>query len=196
MGSGPDPIKNFTYNDQEPWPASADGEGPSLVLIDSLSNPNHNEPNHWMSSQNEGGSPGTEEPSGVTYDTWASGLELQGGPLDDDDGDQILNFFEFLHGSSPVDSSDAPGPVASVQSLEVDGSTNDYLTLTFNEGTGIKGSLTVEVSIDLQDWSSNSSLTEVVSEIDNGNGTSTVTIRLASPIGADQDKTYLRLRGR
>lgn len=149
-----------------------------------------------MSSRNEGGSPGAEEPAGLTYDTWASGFALQGGPLDDDDGDQLLNFFEFLHGSSPVDSSDAPRPVASVQSLEIDGATSDYLTLTFNENSGIRGSLIIEVSTDLKNWSSDSSLTEIVSEIDNGNGISTVTIRLASPIGADQDKTYLRLRGR
>jgi hypothetical protein len=196
LGTSPDPIKDFIYNDQAPWPTAADGGGPSLILVDSTSNPNHNEPNNWMSSQNEGGSPGTEEPSGLTYDTWASDFDLQGGPLDDDDGDQLLNFFEFLHGSSPVDSSDAPGPVASVQSLEVDGSTNDYLTLIFNESSGIRGSLTVEVSTDLKNWSSNPSLTEVVSRIDNENGTSTTTVRLASPIGTDQDKTYLRLRGR
>ena len=195
LGTSPDPIKDFTYNDQEPWPATADGEGPSLVLVDPTSNPTHNEPNNWMSSQNEGGSPGTEEPSGLTYDTWAAGFDLQGGPLDDDDGDQLLNFFEFLHGSSPVDSSDAPGPVASVQSIEVDGSTNDYLTLTFNENSGVRGSLTVEVSTDLKNWSSDPSLTKIVTRIDNGNDTSTITVRIASPIGTDQDKTYLRLRG-
>ena len=196
LGTGPDPIKDFTYNDQEPWPATADGEGPSLVLVDPTSNPNHNEPNNWMSSQNKGGSPGSEEPSGLTYDTWAASFDLQGGPLDDDDGDQLLNFFEFLHGSSPIDSSDAPGPVASVQSIEVDGSTDNYLTLTFNENSGIRGSLTVEVSTDLKNWSGDPSLTEVVSRIDNGNETSTITVRIASPIGTDQDKTYLRLRGR
>ena len=83
-----------------------------------------------------------------------------------------------------------------MQSIEVDGSTNDYLTITFNETSGIRGSLTVEVSTDLKNWSSDPFLTEVVSRIDNGNETSTITVRIASPIGTDQNKTYLRLRGR
>jgi hypothetical protein len=39
-------------------------------------------------------------------------------------------------------------------------------------------------------------LTRIVTCIDNGNDTSTITIRIASPVGIDQDKTYLRLRGR
>lgn len=196
LGSGPDPIKDFTYNDQAPWPTNADGEGVSLVLIDPTSNPDHNEASNWMGSQNDGGSPGVEEPTGLTYATWAADFGLAGGPLDDDDGDQLLNFFEFLHGSSPIDSADAPIPVASVQSLEVEGSTDDYLTLTFNEGSGIVGSLTVEVSTDLQNWSGDPSLTEEVSNTDNGNGTSTVTVRLAAPVSPEQDKVYLRLRGR
>ena len=196
LGSGPDPIKNFAYNDQAPWPTLADGGGPSLFLIDPTSNPDHNEPNNWMSSRKEGGSPGDEEQAGLPYDVWASEFLLQGGPLDDEDGDEIINFFEFLYGSSPLDPSDAPKPVASIQSLEIDGSTGDYFTLTFNENSATRGSLTVEVSNDLVNWSDDPSLTEMVSRIDNGNNTSTFTIRLASPIGTDQEKTYLRLRGR
>ena len=196
LGTSPDPIKDFIYNDQAPWPTAADGGGPSLILVDSTSNPNHNEPNNWMISQNEGGSPGTEEPSGLTYDTWASDFDLQGGPLDDDDGDQLLNFFEFLHGSSPVDSSDAPVPMASVQAIDVGGSTDDYLTLTFNKSAGIDGVLTVEVSSDLANWSSDRSLTELVSSTDNGDGTSTVRVRVADPISPEQGRIYLRLRGR
>ena len=95
-----------------------------------------------------------------------------------------------------MDSSDAPIPVATVQTLEVDGLTSDYLTLTFNKSSGTIGTLTVEVSSDLQNWSGDSSLTKVVSDIGNGNGTSTMTVRLAVPISPEQDKTYLRLRGR
>ncbi|MEN8870475.1 MAG: FN3 associated domain-containing protein [Akkermansiaceae bacterium] len=196
LGSGPDPVKDFTYNDQAPWPVNADGKGPTLVLIDATSNPDHTNPNNWIDSQNQGGSPGSGEPDGLNYDTWASSFDLQGAPLDDDDGDQLLNFFEFLHGSNPVDSSDAPIPVATVQALEVDGLTSDYLTLTFNKSFGTIGTLTVEISSDLQNWSGDSSLTKVVSDIDNGNGTSTMTVRLAAPISPEQDKIYLRLRGR
>ena len=38
------PVVEFTYNDKAPWPESADGDGPSLVLVDPLSDPDHNDP--------------------------------------------------------------------------------------------------------------------------------------------------------
>lgn len=196
LGSGVEAIKDFIYNDQAPWPTAADGEGSSLVLIDAASNPDHAESSNWIASRNAGGSPGAAEPSGITYDTWAAGFDLQGGAFDDDDGDRIINFFEFLHGSSPVDPSDAPVPVASVQSIEVGGSTDDYLTLTFHKSVEADGVLTVEVSSDLANWSGDPSLTDLVSSIDNGDGTETVTVRVADSISPEQDKIYLRLRGR
>ena len=196
LGTSPDPIKAFIYNDQAPWPTTADGEGSSLVLIDATTNPDHADSSNWTASRNFGGSPGAAEPSGITYDTWAASFNLQGGALDDDDGDRIINFFEFLHGSDPLDSSDAPVPMSSVQAIEVGGSTDDYLTLTFNKSAGADGVLTVEVSSDLANWSSDRSLTELVSSTDNGDGTSTVRVRVADPISQEQGRIYLRLRGR
>ncbi|MDE0862029.1 MAG: hypothetical protein OSA93_17870, partial [Akkermansiaceae bacterium] len=196
LGSGVEAIKDFIYNDQAPWPATADGDGSSLVLIDAATNPDHADSGNWTASRNFGGSPGAADPSGITYDSWAAGFNLQGGTLDDDDGDLIINFFEFLYGSSPVDPSDAPVPMASVQAIEIDGSTDDYLTLIFNKSADADGVLTVEVSTDLATWSGNPSLTELVSSIDNGDGTATVTVRVADPISPEQTRIYLRLRGR
>ncbi|MEJ6718169.1 MAG: hypothetical protein QNK82_06740, partial [Akkermansiaceae bacterium] len=196
LGSGVEVIKAFIYNDQAPWPTTADGEGSSLVLIDATTNPDHADSSNWTASRDFGGSPGAAEPSGITYDTWAASFNLQGGALDDDDGDRIINFFEFLHGSDPLDSSDAPVPMSSVQAIDVGGSTDDYLTLTFNKSAGADGVLTVEVSSDLANWSSDRSLTELVSSTDNGDGTSTVRVRVADPISQEQGRIYLRLRGR
>ena len=196
LGSGVEAIKDFIYNDQAPWPATADGDGSSLVLIDAATNPDHADSGNWTASRNFGGSPGAADPSGITYDSWAAGFNLQGGTLGDDDGDLIINFFEFLYGSSPVDPSDAPVPTASVQAIDVDGSTDDYLTLIFNKSADADGVLTVEVSTDLANWSGNPSLSELVSSIDNGDGTATVTVRVADPISPEQTRIYLRLRGR
>jgi len=195
-GSGAAAIKDFIYNDQAPWPTTADGEGSSLVLIDAASNRDHSDSSNWTASLNFGGSPGAAEPAGVPYDTWAAGFNLLGGALDDDDGDRIINFFEFLYGSSPVDRSDAPVAIASISEIVVGGSSDNYLTLTFKASAHADGVLTVEVSSDLANWSGDPTLTELVSSIDNGDGTATVTVRVVAPISPEQGRIYLRLRGR
>jgi hypothetical protein len=87
-------------------------------------------------------------------------------------------------------------PMASVQELEIDGSTDNYLTLTFNKSDDADGVLTVEVSSGLANWSGDPSLTELVSSIENGDGTATVTVRVANSISPEQGRIYLRLRGR
>jgi hypothetical protein len=53
-------IQSFKYDDKLPWPESPDGQGPSLVLIDPLSGPDHSEPENWRASGSNGGSPGFE----------------------------------------------------------------------------------------------------------------------------------------
>lgn len=50
-------IQDFTYEDEPPWPASADGDGPSVEIIDPLGNPS--DPANWRASYYRGGSPGT-----------------------------------------------------------------------------------------------------------------------------------------
>ncbi|MCO6044381.1 lamin tail domain-containing protein [Aeoliella sp. ICT_H6.2] len=49
-------ILSFTYGDSDPWPAAADGDGPSLEIIDPLGSPN--DPTNWRASAVDGGSPG------------------------------------------------------------------------------------------------------------------------------------------
>ena len=53
-------IQSFRYDDKLPWPESPDGQGPSLVLMDPLSGPDHSEPESWRASGSNGGSPGFE----------------------------------------------------------------------------------------------------------------------------------------
>jgi hypothetical protein len=120
---------------------------------------------------------------------------IQGGPDDDDDGDGISNFLEFLYGSRPDLASDAPVPSAAIQSIEVGGVVDDYLTLTFRQNLDADASVTVEVSLDLVTWSSDPALFDSVSAVYNGDGTATVTVRLADPVGSVQERIFLRLRG-
>lgn len=56
-----DPVLRFRYGSVGAWPASADGAGHSLVILDhSLDN---DLPGNWSASHSIGGSPGTSEPS-------------------------------------------------------------------------------------------------------------------------------------
>jgi hypothetical protein len=69
-------IFEITYGTAAPWPASADGGGPSLELYD-LSG-DRSAPDHWQSSAGNGGSPGlpvSVEPASV------SGLVREGNQL-------------------------------------------------------------------------------------------------------------------
>jgi len=51
-------IKEFIYDDKSPWPASPDGIGPSLVLINPLTNPDPGIAANWRPSSVSGGNPG------------------------------------------------------------------------------------------------------------------------------------------
>ncbi|MDC0318989.1 hypothetical protein OAM02_00175, partial [Verrucomicrobia bacterium] len=110
-----------------------------------------------------------------------------------DDG--LSNYWEFLFGSQPDLASDAPVFGLTIQSIDVDGKVDDYLFLTFRKNLRADASLTVEVSSDLITWSPDHAMIEPVSKADNGDGTATVTVRLARPIGQGQSQAFVRLRG-
>jgi hypothetical protein len=58
--SGTD-LRNFTYNDQLPWPTAPDGSGFSLTLVLPSTNPDHTNPASWRPSVSTGGSPGASD---------------------------------------------------------------------------------------------------------------------------------------
>jgi hypothetical protein len=66
-------LQDFVFNNSAPWPAAADGDGPSLEIIDPLGDPSN--PSNWRASATIGGSPGT------------SGAQLKG----DYDGNSIVD---------------------------------------------------------------------------------------------------------
>jgi hypothetical protein len=57
-----DTIMSFAYDDDPPWPTSADGGGRSLVPIQPNSNAAPNLSSSWRVSTNLGGSPGADDP--------------------------------------------------------------------------------------------------------------------------------------
>src|SRR4029434_8087000 len=50
------PIKDFSYDDENGWPTAPDGEGPSLVLIRPQTNPDPANPANWRASSGSSGS--------------------------------------------------------------------------------------------------------------------------------------------
>ncbi|NIP96264.1 MAG: hypothetical protein GWO24_23660, partial [Akkermansiaceae bacterium] len=69
----------------DPWPEGPDGDGMSLVLVDPMSNPDHNDPLKWRSSSAANGVPGGSD----------SGTVFTGDPNADDDGNGISNFLQY-----------------------------------------------------------------------------------------------------
>jgi hypothetical protein len=93
-GAG-DGIVDFIYDDLPPWPLAADGGGPSLVLADPLSAPDHGIAANWRVSTTPGGTPGSTDAPVFTGD-----------PAADLDGDGIPALLEFALGGSDSHSGD------------------------------------------------------------------------------------------
>ncbi|MGK0188218.1 MAG: hypothetical protein ACI9R3_004010 [Verrucomicrobiales bacterium] len=165
IDSAGDTIHTFAYGDSAPWPAEADGEGASLVLIDPASAPDHGNAANWRASTKINGSPGEEdaapEPGLLDY---ALGADLLGVPAES---------------------------LVAVQVSETGG--QEYLAFTYVKRTDAEGiNFIVEVSTDLENWSSGDNLVNL-STIDNGNGTTTITT--GSPFDQVNGSTnYMRLR--
>ena len=114
-------VRAFAYDNVAPWPAAADGQGPSLLLVDPGTVPDHSDPANWTAGS-PGGTPGTGEITQRSFATWAA-LNGVTGASDDDDDDQLLNLLEFFMGGDP----NSPSPELLPTASFVDG----HLTLSF-----------------------------------------------------------------
>jgi hypothetical protein len=62
VDAGNGAIHDFTYDDARDWPAQADGEGESLVIVNEAGNLAHwTDPLRWRASFEPGGSPGEKD---------------------------------------------------------------------------------------------------------------------------------------
>jgi hypothetical protein len=103
------------------------------------------------------------------------------GDTADPDGDGIPNLTEYAFNMNPK--------TADVSGLPVMGTSNvggsDYLTISYKQvlfNTDI--TCTVQVSSNLTTWSSGTGFTVLVSDVDNGDGTETITVRDTTPISS------------
>ncbi|MFN0128006.1 MAG: lamin tail domain-containing protein [Verrucomicrobiales bacterium] len=109
------PVKSFAYDDDFPWPAAADGQGPSLVLIAPSTNPDHTMPANWRPSAHPGGNPGASD-----------SIPFTGDPGGDIDGDGFNDLIEHALGPNPIITY-APGPEGFTFTLPMVPSADDAL---------------------------------------------------------------------
>ena len=165
-------IRNFAYDDRLPWPTVPDGRGYSLVLRNPTSLPDHSIGSNWAASAEFGGSPGV-----------SSAVGFAGDPSADLDGDGISALLEYALASSDSVAGDS-ALTFDLQSFTVGTETEEYLTASFvrNHHAQNAFDITAEVGTDLINWNGAPDVV-LVSEVDNGNDTSTMVYRSATSIG-------------
>lgn len=144
-------IQQFTYEDNYPWPDSADGQGATLVLKRPTTNPNPDIGANWRSSAATGGTPGAGE----------SVTPLPGLPLADADGNGRMDLIDYvingpiIRGTTTVDN-------------------DEFLTLEFTQNVAAEDAdAQVEYSENLTGWTTGSAAVKLVSETFNNDGTVT-----------------------
>lgn len=180
-------LFSFSYNDKSPWPTVPDGSGPSLELAgSSLSIDDLGVASNWESSALPHGTPGTS--TELTFEAWAlaaygSSTAPGTGPEEIAPGETESNLLLFARG---VDLNS--GPAWSTSSITV--GTNEFVAITYQVRTNLSGvSVIPEISSDLENWARSAI---PVSEIDQPDGTTLITVRSATPADANQ-KSFVRL---
>ena len=150
-------VQSFIYNDSAPWPKTADGYGPSLMLVNPTSAPDHNNPANWTTSAQPGGMPGGVVRS-MNYTVWkqlvfnsidAANAAISG-PLVDFDRDGLSNYAEYALGLVPTYPDSAPQlPAAQIEIV----SSANYLTFQYRLNAGAIDILaTPEITSNLVNW--------------------------------------------
>jgi hypothetical protein len=194
-------IRSFTYDDTPPWPASADGYGPCLVLVRPQENPDHSRPENWRLSVEAGGQPTTDDR--ILYADWrgrhfnAAEAADPGvsGPEADPDADGLANAFEYAVGSNPqLADGHRYLPVFTVTELDPGTGPEPYGWISLGIVWAAEDATFVaETGPDLVSWSPEPAGVVRVSTLDHGYGNATVYWRTTNPIG-QPDRLYLRVR--
>ena len=166
-------IQQFSYDDDLPWPTAPDGGGYALVLRNpGIPIPDHGIGSNWAASALIGGAPGVDSEVGFVGDVDA-----------DLDGDGLSAFLEYALGSSDSVSGDST-IAAGFEEFPVAGVVQTYLTVSFLKNQHAQNAFNISAQIgnDLVNWDDSPEII-LVSEINNNDGTSTVTYRSATAIG-------------
>ena len=183
-------LLDFTYNDDSAlgWPLGPDGSGRSLTLNMPYATADPALAGSWRSSVSDLGSPGQffddycEEWKASFFSIAEMGNVAISGDEADPDGDGLGNLLELGLGLDPRRGNVEPDVQARVESLEIGGTSEPFLTVTYVRVQGV-GGLTVEPafspSLEENSWSRVGTL---IRSLDLGNGTERVTYRQNTPL--------------
>ncbi len=179
-------IKDFAYDDEEPWATAPDGlTGVSLVLMFGDTNPDHGVAGNWRASATAGGNPGETDL-----------LVFAGDPNADQDGDGVLAYVEHALGTSDHDLAERETMKFGVQTIEISGNLDDYFTITFSRDLRAEDvEIVPQVSADMIDWNAGPVTPVTVSEVTSSGTRVEVTYRLSAPLGS-HESLFVRLLSR
>jgi hypothetical protein len=175
-------IMDFTFADDQPWPAQADGSGRSLVLRRPGADPAL--PESWRASVSLSGNPGAGD--NLSYSAWKSALTVTDDQADED-RDGLTAFAEYAAGGSLAESSQHRWPSAALETLPA----GTFQTITATRRAGADDvSFTPESSPDLTAWAGDFLFLRSTM---NEDSTESVTWRSAAPFGS-LPRLHLRCR--
>ena len=182
-------IRDFSYDDEAPWPTGPDGTGVSLVLGGGVPVPDHTLSTNWRAGSAAQGTPGADELAGP----FAGWLAAQGATDPDAafGSSSLSNLLAYAVGGDITATPEAALPTGSV----VEAGGTNYPALSYRvRQDATEVTYQVEVSGDLVQWQVGAGVTTGFgTPQDNGDGTVTLTVRTLAPL-ASQPGQYLRLR--
>lgn len=148
-------IQQFRYDDGGDWPQEADGDGPSLEIIDIAGN--YDNGLNWRASSLPGGSPGAEPDLDLDGDGLTASQELAANtdPTNPDtDNDGINDGTEVQIGTDPT----VPDAEFEITGI-VSGTTPDELIITWESIPNVTYLLETSTSLENNSWSSLKTIT-------------------------------------
>ena len=195
-------VQSFIYNDANPWPKTADGYGPSLMLANPASAPDHTNPLSWTASAQPGGMPGgTVRP--MSYTVWKqlvfnstdAANAAVSGPLVDVDRDGLPNYAEYALGLVPAYADSAAKlPAAQLENI----SGTDYLTFQYRLNAGASDlTATPEITDNLATWVNGAAnIVSMSGPVSSPNGAATWKVRDVNAVtGSTQRQFHLKMTG-
>lgn len=189
-------IQSFTYSDQQPWPAGADGNGFTISLIDPYNNPDPKSAENWTISKSPNGSPAGiklyesnyTEWRTVNFDANSPSFDLESASEADPDKDSFSNALEYAFGTDPTNNSDKPEINYYIQEHDE----NEYLAIEFTAAvTGNDVSIIGQISNDLGSWNDSTILSKI--SLSEDLTTKRIILRSDTPIGIGATE-QIRLR--